>query len=226
MACRDEAGISQVRGQRGRGRAKCPSPRTRASRTCTWLTLPATKPCKRPCLRAAIARSARAWCRSAATPCRSSIRPASSPSTPGRATHAGLFDVSHMGPSFLRLVGTVGDAEFDHHRIAEVVEPLVTGRCARAEAGAGALHAAPQRPWRHHRRPDGGAPLRSGGRGHALRRRQRRHQGRRLRADRGGRRRARHPDARRRLRPPCPAGAGGGRRDGARWFRRPPTSAS
>ena len=41
-------------------------------------------------------------------------------------THAGLFDVSHMGPSYLRLVGTVGDAEFDHHRIAEVVEPLVT----------------------------------------------------------------------------------------------------
>jgi aminomethyltransferase len=41
--------------------------------------------------------------------------------------HAGLFDVSHMGPAFLSLAEKSGDAEADHAAIASLVEPLVCG---------------------------------------------------------------------------------------------------
>jgi aminomethyltransferase len=41
--------------------------------------------------------------------------------------HAGLFDVSHMGPSFLVLKQRSGDAAADHTAVAAVVEPLVSG---------------------------------------------------------------------------------------------------
>jgi aminomethyltransferase len=41
--------------------------------------------------------------------------------------HAGLFDVSHMGPSLLVLADKSGDAQRDHEAIASLVEPLVTG---------------------------------------------------------------------------------------------------
>jgi aminomethyltransferase len=41
--------------------------------------------------------------------------------------HAGLFDVSHMGPSFLKLTAPTGDAEADHRAIAALIEPLVCG---------------------------------------------------------------------------------------------------
>jgi aminomethyltransferase len=41
--------------------------------------------------------------------------------------HAGLFDVSHMGPSFLELAAPTGDAEADHAAIAATVEPLISG---------------------------------------------------------------------------------------------------
>lgn len=41
--------------------------------------------------------------------------------------HAGLFDVSHMGPSFLTLTNPTGDAEADHAAVAELIEPLVCG---------------------------------------------------------------------------------------------------
>lgn len=41
--------------------------------------------------------------------------------------HAGLFDVSHMGPSFLELTTPTGDAEADHAAIAAVIEPLISG---------------------------------------------------------------------------------------------------
>ncbi len=41
--------------------------------------------------------------------------------------HAGLFDVSHMGPSFLELAQPTGDAEADHAAIAAVIEPLISG---------------------------------------------------------------------------------------------------
>ena len=41
--------------------------------------------------------------------------------------HAGLFDVSHMGPSFLVLDDKSGDGEADHAAVAEVVEPLICG---------------------------------------------------------------------------------------------------
>jgi aminomethyltransferase len=40
--------------------------------------------------------------------------------------HAGLFDVSHMGPSFLMLADKSGDIEADHAAIAAIIEPLVT----------------------------------------------------------------------------------------------------
>lgn len=41
--------------------------------------------------------------------------------------HAGLFDVSHMGPSFLELADRTGNADADHAAIAAVAEPLVCG---------------------------------------------------------------------------------------------------
>ncbi|HTN61396.1 MAG TPA: glycine cleavage system aminomethyltransferase GcvT [Devosia sp.] len=41
--------------------------------------------------------------------------------------HAGLFDVSHMGPSFLTLTAPSGDAEADHAAVAALVEPLICG---------------------------------------------------------------------------------------------------
>lgn len=41
--------------------------------------------------------------------------------------HAGLFDVSHMGPSFLVLDQKSGDGEADHAAIAAIVEPLISG---------------------------------------------------------------------------------------------------
>ncbi len=41
--------------------------------------------------------------------------------------HAGLFDVSHMGPAFLRLTAPTGEAEADHRAVAALVEPLVCG---------------------------------------------------------------------------------------------------
>jgi aminomethyltransferase len=41
--------------------------------------------------------------------------------------HAGLFDVSHMGPGFLSLDERSGDAQADHEAIAGIVEPLVCG---------------------------------------------------------------------------------------------------
>jgi aminomethyltransferase len=41
--------------------------------------------------------------------------------------HAGLFDVSHMGPSFLRLRSPTGDARADHEAVAALLEPIVCG---------------------------------------------------------------------------------------------------
>lgn len=41
--------------------------------------------------------------------------------------HAGLFDVSHMGPSFLTLDNPPADAEEAHAAVAALVEPLVCG---------------------------------------------------------------------------------------------------
>ena len=41
--------------------------------------------------------------------------------------HAGLFDVSHMGPSFLMLDLRSGDPDADHQAIAAIIEPLICG---------------------------------------------------------------------------------------------------
>lgn len=41
--------------------------------------------------------------------------------------HAGLFDVSHMGPSFLMLAERSGDPEADHEAVAAIVETLACG---------------------------------------------------------------------------------------------------
>jgi aminomethyltransferase len=49
--------------------------------------------------------------------------------------HAGLFDVSHMGPSFLELTAPSGDAEADHRAAAALVEPLVSGDIAGLKPG-------------------------------------------------------------------------------------------
>jgi aminomethyltransferase len=49
--------------------------------------------------------------------------------------HAGLFDVSHMGPSFLRLATPTGDAEADHAAISAVIEKLMPGEVLKLGAG-------------------------------------------------------------------------------------------
>ncbi|KKC41318.1 hypothetical protein WH87_01160 [Devosia epidermidihirudinis] len=48
---------------------------------------------------------------------------------------AGLFDVSHMGPSFLALTQPSGDAEADHAAIAAIIEPLISGDIAALKPG-------------------------------------------------------------------------------------------
>ncbi len=50
-------------------------------------------------------------------------------------THAGLFDVSHMGPCFLALNAPSGDPEADHAAIAAILEPLVPGDLAGLKPG-------------------------------------------------------------------------------------------
>ena len=49
--------------------------------------------------------------------------------------HAGLFDVSHMGPSFLELAQRSGDADADHAAIAAIIEPLICGDIAGLKPG-------------------------------------------------------------------------------------------
>lgn len=49
--------------------------------------------------------------------------------------HAGLFDVSHMGPAFLQLTTPTGDAEADHATVASILEPLVCGDIAGLKPG-------------------------------------------------------------------------------------------
>jgi aminomethyltransferase len=49
--------------------------------------------------------------------------------------HAGLFDVSHMGPAFLSLTTKSGEAEADHAAIAALVEPLIPGDIAGLKPG-------------------------------------------------------------------------------------------
>ena len=49
--------------------------------------------------------------------------------------HAGLFDVSHMGPAFLNLASKSGDPEADHAAIAALVEPLIPGDIAGLKPG-------------------------------------------------------------------------------------------
>ena len=41
--------------------------------------------------------------------------------------HAGVFDVSHMGPAFLQLTDRSGDPDADHRTVAALIEPLVCG---------------------------------------------------------------------------------------------------
>jgi aminomethyltransferase len=42
-------------------------------------------------------------------------------------SQAGLFDVSHMGPAFLRLKSASGEAKADHAAVCALLEPLVCG---------------------------------------------------------------------------------------------------
>jgi aminomethyltransferase len=49
--------------------------------------------------------------------------------------HAGLFDVSHMGPSFLTLNNPSGDADADHAAVAALIEPLISGDIAGLKPG-------------------------------------------------------------------------------------------
>ena len=49
--------------------------------------------------------------------------------------HCGVFDVSHMGPSFLRLTDPAGDVAVDHETISKVIEPLISGDIASLKPG-------------------------------------------------------------------------------------------
>lgn len=49
--------------------------------------------------------------------------------------HAGLFDVSHMGPARLSLTRPSGDPEADHRAVAALIEPLISGDIAGLEPG-------------------------------------------------------------------------------------------
>jgi aminomethyltransferase len=48
---------------------------------------------------------------------------------------AGLFDVSHMGPSFVRLKAPSGDAAADHAAISALIESLICGDIASLKPG-------------------------------------------------------------------------------------------
>jgi aminomethyltransferase len=49
--------------------------------------------------------------------------------------HAGLFDVSHMGPSFLALNAKSGDPDADHRAVAALAETIVCGDIAGLKPG-------------------------------------------------------------------------------------------
>ena len=49
--------------------------------------------------------------------------------------HAGLFDVSHMGPAFLDITAPGGDGEERHRAVAALIEPLVCGDIAGLKPG-------------------------------------------------------------------------------------------
>jgi len=49
--------------------------------------------------------------------------------------HAGVFDVSHMGPAFLTLNQKTGDPEADHRAVSAIVETLVCGDIAGLKPG-------------------------------------------------------------------------------------------
>ncbi|MEO6395453.1 MAG: glycine cleavage system aminomethyltransferase GcvT [Devosia sp.] len=49
--------------------------------------------------------------------------------------HAGLFDVSHMGPSFVVLEGRAATPEAGHAEIAALIEPLISGDVAGLKPG-------------------------------------------------------------------------------------------
>ena len=49
--------------------------------------------------------------------------------------HAGLFDVSHMGPAWLELTSPTGDPQADHAAVAALVEPLICGDIATLKPG-------------------------------------------------------------------------------------------
>ena len=49
--------------------------------------------------------------------------------------HAGLFDVSHMGPSFFTLTEKSGDGDADHASISALIEPLISGDIAGLKPG-------------------------------------------------------------------------------------------
>ncbi|HWF76334.1 MAG TPA: glycine cleavage system aminomethyltransferase GcvT [Caulobacteraceae bacterium] len=50
--------------------------------------------------------------------------------------HCGLFDVSHMGPAFLRLKTRSGDPKADHRAVAALLEPLICGDVRNLKRGA------------------------------------------------------------------------------------------
>ena len=49
--------------------------------------------------------------------------------------HAGVFDVSHMGPSFVRLAAFTGDPDADHKAVAAALEPVISGDIAGLKPG-------------------------------------------------------------------------------------------
>jgi aminomethyltransferase len=49
--------------------------------------------------------------------------------------HAGIFDVSHMGPSYLELARKTGDGDADHAAVSAILEPLISADIAGLKRG-------------------------------------------------------------------------------------------
>ena len=104
-------------------------------------------------------------------------------------THAGLFDVSHMGPSFLRLKDPEKDVDANHALDRGHRRDAGLWRYRRIEPGPAPLHAADERSRGRRRRPDDRPARRPGVVGGALHHRQcRRQRGRLCPLRRRGRR--------------------------------------
>ena len=130
------AGISQVRRQRGRGRDETPG------RVSTMLSkdLPVADPAVAEVLSETVFAERHRALGARMVPFGGYDMPVQYPTGiiaehNWTRAHAGLFDVSHMGPCYLALTAPSGDVEADHAAVAAVLEPLTCGDLAGLKPG-------------------------------------------------------------------------------------------